>query len=374
MPLSHFLKQFFAAEKKYGSKDRKQIAALCYNYYRLGKAAHGITIEERIIIATFVCENVHSEFLNFHKPEWNEKIGLPGSEKISISHFPFSIEDIFPWNNELSNGIDAGQFAISFLLQPKLFLRIRPGKTDIVLKKLDAASLSYQSVQEDGISFPNSTRIDEVLEINREVVVQDANSQRVLDHLRTDPPAGAEPIQLWDCCAASGGKSILAYDILKGNVKLAVSDIRESILSNLKSRFKKAGINNYHSFIADLITPGCLPDSYRVPIVICQLLICDAPCTGSGTWSRTPEQLYFFDPTLIDSYAKKQRSIVSNAVKSLQKDGLLFYITCSVFKKENEEIAEFIANELGLEMLEMTILKGYDKRADSMFTAVFQKK
>src|SRR3954464_5025804 len=77
MPLSHFLKQFFAAEKRYGSKDRNQIAALCYNYYRLGKAAQNISIEERILIAIFLCEHSPSGFLAFHKPDWNEKIMLP---------------------------------------------------------------------------------------------------------------------------------------------------------------------------------------------------------------------------------------------------------------------------------------------------------
>jgi 16S rRNA (cytosine967-C5)-methyltransferase len=49
-------------------------------------------------------------------------------------------------------------------------------------------------------------------------------------------------IKLWDCCAASGGKSLLAVDTL-GNIDLTVSDVRSSIIHNLKHRFAVAGHN-----------------------------------------------------------------------------------------------------------------------------------
>ena len=59
-------------------------------------------------------------------------------------------------------------------------------------------------------------------------------------------------LAVWDCCAASGGKSILLTDILKQKIELTVSDIRETILKNLHQRFKSAGIINYESFVTDL--------------------------------------------------------------------------------------------------------------------------
>ena len=376
MPLSHFLKQFFAAEKKYGSKDRKQISSLCYNYYRLGKAAQNISIEERIILATFLCEQSNNEFLHFHKPDWNEKITLPLLEKLSNINNELLIEELFPWPNELSEGIEYEKFASSFFNQPDLFARIRPGKKDIVIKKLQTTTIPFNLIGEDCLVFPNASKIDLVLEIDKDVVIQDASSQRVLDFLAYPPlgPARAGRdgdrgrIRIWDCCAASGGKSILAYDILQGNADLTVSDIRESILSNLKQRFKNADIKNYQSFIADLQTTNC-----QLPTSNYQLVLCDAPCTGSGTWGRTPEQLYFFEPAMIDSYAERQKNIVSNVITALQKDGLFFYITCSVFKKENEDIVEFIKESFNLELLQMGSIKGYGMKADTMFVSVFRQ-
>ena len=149
------------------------------------------------------------------------------------------------------------------------------------------------------------------------------------------------------------------------NVHLTVSDVRESILINLHKRFAKAGIKNYDCFVGDVSSPN-----FSIQKKF-DLVICDAPCSGSGTWSRTPEQLYFFKKEKIGNYASLQKKIVSNAVKALKKNGCFLYITCSVFKKENEEVVEFIKSNHSLQLIEMRYLKGYDQKADTLFAALF---
>jgi 16S rRNA (cytosine967-C5)-methyltransferase len=372
-PFAVFLKKYFNAHKKYGGKDRKQIATLCYNFYRLGKAIPQLPVDEKIIVAVFLCEEKSNEFLQFHKPEWNEIITKPLAEKIQIAGF--IADDVFPWAEELSNGIDAELFRYSFFKQPDLFLRIRPGKKGIVTKKLQDAGIGFEMINEDCIALPNATKIDVLFEIDREVVVQDFNSQKVLNFLKDEKSSIQHqvssirsPLSVWDCCAASGGKSILAYDILEGRIELTVSDIRESILSNLKKRFETADIDNYKSFIADLTD-----SQFLFPNSQFQIVICDAPCTGSGTWSRTPEQLYYLKRKTIDVYVAMQQQIVSNVIPHLQTGGTFIYITCSVFKNENEDMVHFIKEKFHLQLLQMELLKGYDKKADSMFTAVFKK-
>jgi 16S rRNA (cytosine967-C5)-methyltransferase len=363
-PFAVFLKKYFAANKKYGSKDRKQVAALCYNFYRLGKAIPDMPVSEKLIAAVFLCEHSHSGFLDFHKPEWNEMITKPVLEKMKI--LGLTIDHVFPWVDELSGAVEFEPFSYSFFHQPGLFLRVRPGKKDMVIKKLKDAGLKFD-LHDDCIALPNATKIDTILKIDQEVVIQDHNSQQVLNFLKK--PTVHLPVSIWDCCAASGGKSILAYDILQGEIDLTVSDIRESILSNLKKRFETAGIKNYNSFIADL-TKGHI----RLPVNKSQLIICDAPCTGSGTWSRTPEQLFFFKRSTIDVYAEMQQKIVNQVIQHLKKGGIFIYITCSVFKKENEDMVNFIKEKFHLQLLQMELLKGYDKKADSMFAAVFTKR
>jgi len=136
VPLHLHLKAYFRQNKKHGSKDRKLIAILCYSYFRMGFAFKGIPAEERILIGFFLCQQSHSDFLHFVKPEWDGIIDKPINVKLAIVNKPLEIEKIFPFKDELSNEIDYEKFNISFLKQPKLFVRVRPGYENIVPGKL----------------------------------------------------------------------------------------------------------------------------------------------------------------------------------------------------------------------------------------------
>ena len=363
-PFHLFIKKYFSSNKKYGSRDRKQIASLCYNYFRLGYSAKDISREERIVIATFLCETRSSEFLKTVKPEWNDLVEKPLKEKLSVLPKQFSIKNIFPYKEELSEGIDAEKFNASFLIQPDLFLRVRPGNDKRITGKLAGAGLSYKLINENCIVLPNSSKINEVIELDKEAVVQDLNSQNIASLIQLKAKNNRQPT-VWDCCAASGGKSIMAYDI-NPNIELSVSDKRESILENLKKRFADAGIKKYHSFIADLLT-----DSWQKETKKFDFIICDAPCTGSGTWARTPEQLFYFKKDSIEKYAVLQNKIIENIVPHIKPGGQLLYITCSVFKKENEDVAKNVAEKYKLKLKKMEVLKGYETKSDTMFAALF---
>jgi len=232
-----------------------------------------------------------------------------------------------------------------------------------VTRQLTDANLPFSLCGENCIALPNGSKIDEILQLNKDIVVQDLSSQRVAEFLSSiNNHQGT--LSIWDCCAASGGKSILAVDHFK-NVELTVSDVRPSIIQNLKKRFAEAGIKNYKSFVADL-TINEQPSTINY-----HLVICDAPCSGSGTWSRTPEQLTFFAKEKISHYTELQRKIISNVIPSVSKNGYLLYITCSVFKQENEDVVEFILANSNLQLIKMDYLVGYDKKADTMFAALF---
>ena len=364
-PFHLYVKKYFSANKKYGSRDRKQITSLCYNYFRLGNAVKNSPIEERIVLATFLCENRSSEFLEVIKPEWNDVIELSLKEKLSVVSLQFSIQNIFPYKDELSEGIDAEKFNASFLIQPDLFLRVRPGNYKRVTGKLAGAGLQYRLINENCISLPNSSKINDVLELDKEAVVQDYNSQRVGELIQLSIANCQLPISIWDCCAASGGKSIMAYDI-NPEIELIVSDKRESILENLKKRFATSGIKKYNSFVADLSN-----SKFKIQNSKFDLIICDAPCTGSGTWARTPEQLFYFKKDAIEKYAALQKKILENVVPHVKPGAELLYITCSVFKKENEDVVAYIKEKFKLKLKEMKILAGYESKADTMFSALF---
>ncbi len=365
-PFSSFLKKHFAANKKFGSKDRKLVSHLCYCYFRLGKSVATLSIEEKIIAGLFLCSAEPNEMLSALMPEWNEQADQPLENKYAILINQFSFADVFPWKEELSDGIEHEKLCASFFTQPDLFLRLRPGKETLVKQKLADAGFAFEEIAAGCLALPNATKIDSVIELNKEAVVQDCSSQQTGRLIKSQIQNVKSKIAIWDCCAASGGKSIMLYD-LNPAIELVVSDIRESILVNLRKRFSEAGIKKYKSFVADLVQ-GSPPTNQSY-----ELIIADVPCSGSGTWGRTPEQLYFFEEKKINEYAALQKKIVTNVIPSLKPGGHLLYITCSVFRKENEEIAKYISSRLNLSMVEVKLLKGYDIKADTMFAALLQK-
>ena len=367
-PFGIFIKDFFKQDKKYGSRDRKSISHLCYCYFRLGKALPDIPVEERVVVGLFLCSVAPNEVLAQLKPAWNEKAMLTLEEKCAMLPVQYSTLNIFPWQDALSSGVDYAAFNASFLVQPHLFLRIRPGRQAVVTQKLEAARIPYTMPAAHCIALPNTSKIDEVIMLNKEAVIQDYSSQRVGGFLQPEVLPARPGIRVWDCCAASGGKSILAWDVLR-NIDLTVSDIRESIIVNLKKRFAEAGIAKYRSFVADLSDPHSLFTIPHSP----DLIIADVPCSGSGTWSRTPEQLYYFDTVAIQRYSSLQKKIVSRVWEKLQPGGHFLYITCSVFREENEAVVNFMQQQFSLQAVKMELLKGYDKQADTMFAALLKK-
>lgn len=364
MPLSAFLKQYYAQNKKHGSRDRKLISHLVYTYYRLGNYA-ATNQQQRLLIALFLCEPADGQWSVCLPEAWQQMMKASLGEKCSYLQtqaLPITPAAIFPWIDALSEGIEKEAFVWQHLQQPDLFLRVRLGRMKKVVEALNTNTIAFEA-EGNCLRVANGTHIDQLLAINKDVVVQDRSSQQVANLFSYFQEASVKKV--WDCCAASGGKSILLMDTLPG-IQLSVSDIRATILHNLRQRFAEAGIAQFQSFLADLSQP--LPVKQQFDAIIC-----DVPCSGSGTWGRTPEQLSFFDTQEISRYAQLQATIAGNAISHLKQGGYLLYITCSVFAAENEMNVNKLAEQHSLKLVTQEVLTGYLHKADTMFAALLQK-
>lgn len=363
-PLSAFLKQYYAQNKKHGSRDRKLISHLVYTYYRLGNYA-ATNQQQRLLIALYLCEPADSQWSVCLPEAWQQMMQASLDEKCSYLQtqaLPITPAAIFPWIDALSEGIEKEAFVWQHLQQPDLFLRVRPGRMKKVVEALNTNTIAFEA-EGNCLRVANGTKIDQLLTINKDVVVQDRSSQQVANLFSYFQEASIKKV--WDCCAASGGKSILLMDTLPG-ILLSVSDIRATILHNLRQRFAEAGIAQFQSFLADLSQPLPVKQQYDA-------IICDVPCSGSGTWGRTPEQLSFFNTQEISRYAQLQATIAGNAIPHLKQGGYLLYITCSVFAAENEMNVNKLAEQHSLKLITLEVFTGYQYKADTMFAALLQK-
>jgi 16S rRNA (cytosine967-C5)-methyltransferase len=102
-------------------------------------------------------------------------------------------------------------------------------------------------------------------------------------------------------------------------------------------------------------------------------IFADVPCSGSGTWGRTPEQLKYFKQEQLATYTELQGKIIENLIPALKLHGHLLFATCSVYKNENENnVAKLLATGK-FKVVKQQYFKGYDKQADTLFGALLEK-
>lgn len=350
LPLTHALKQYCRQYPQLGSRDRKILAEMAYCWYRCSKAFEaGVDFEEKMTACLRLCGR-GDILARLKTPEATQTL-------------PFQLERLFPEGVDMSAGISRGAWLSAMLQQPLLFIRVRKARQKVE-EILAGNGITYTAIGAHTLALPNGAPIDKLLP-DEVYVVQDASSQETGKWFQ---PAKNE--HWYDCCSGAGGKSLLLKDI-EPTVKLAVSDIRDTILHNLRDRFRRYGHQAPAAYVTNVSDATALAASLKGARF--DNIICDVPCTGSGTWARTPEQMYFFDVAQVARFSQLQLTIATNVAAYLKPGGRLHYITCSVFQQENGAVVDKLVAATGLKLLEATLINGIAQKADSMFIAVLEK-
>ena len=369
-PLSLFLKSWFHQHRNMGSNDRRTMRTFVYNYFRFGNCLNGLGMESRIAVSSFlILSNKHPLagycIANFTALSV-EDISLSIEKKIKIisgTYPDFDLKNIFPFGEYVSDEINKEEYCRSFLVQPDVWIRTRKKFREHVLKDLNKNNIPF--TEHPGMlftfSFSDAVQLNKLKSFEKGYFeIQDVSSQKTGDFFQPN-----ENEHWWDCCAGSGGKSLLLAEQAE-NLNITATDNRDSILDNLNERFNKAGIKNFETKNIDLLTLNPKPQTLNL---FFDGIIADVPCSGSGTWSRTPEMLTFFNESEIEKYAANQKEILKNISPYLKKGKPLIYITCSVFKNENEAVVDFAVDHFGFHAEKTELIKGYDKKADTLFVA-----
>lgn len=356
LPLVHYLKQFFKARPKLGSRDRRAIADAVYTYYRIAK----FVPQSKENIWGIINWALEQEII------FNEQL-----QKACDILQPPAIKpnfDLGSFQNALSKGIAANEWFDGMLNIPDTFIRLRVAAFNVI-PILNAKGLEFEQLDETAIAFPNGYNLSDALP-EQFYVVQDYSSQKSLDPLfATAVFKSDEPFTVWDTCSGAGGKMLLLKDTYR-KAHMLCTDIRPSILHNLRERAKVF----YHKNIKTQIL-NC-SDAHAVKTIKedFDLVISDVPCSGSGTWARTPEQFYFFKENEIEKFATLQKSIANNAISKVKPGGYFVYITCSVFEAENESVvADVLASHPAFTLQHQALINGIDQGADCMFVALLKK-
>lgn len=154
--------------------------------------------------------------------------------------------------------------------------------------------------------------------LNGLVELQDGSSQAVIDQLCL-PDTG----NILDFCAGGGGKSLAMA--ARSKARIWAHDLQVSRMKDLPARAERAAVQ------IGTIESDALAD--HAPF---DLVLCDAPCSGSGAWRRAPEAKWALTADRLAELARIQDDILDQAVTLVAADGCLAYATCSVLETENE--------------------------------------
>lgn len=143
------------------------------------------------------------------------------------------------------------------------------------------------------------------------------------------------PQRIWDACAAPGGKtSVLAQR--HPAAQLLATDISPKRLQAMRRRLEiELPAREIRTLAADAAR---LPESEGS----FDLILCDVPCSGTGTLARNPEIRHRLQPSEFERQAARQKEILKAALGRLQPGGRLFYSTCSLEPEENEEVVRSV--------------------------------
>lgn len=150
---------------------------------------------------------------------------------------------------------------------------------------------------------------------------------------------GVQPGQaVLDACAGAGGKSLTLWGLMGGEGRLTALDPDAHKLGELRRRAARvdARIDAHKGGLETL------PDSFRERF---DLVLVDAPCTGTGTLRRAPDLANRLKDADVPKEAARQRTLAAQAVAALKPGGRLVYATCSLLREENEDIVAYLLAE-----------------------------
>jgi 16S rRNA (cytosine967-C5)-methyltransferase len=159
---------------------------------------------------------------------------------------------------------------------------------------------------------------------------------------------GAKPgMRVLDLAAGAGGKSLALSAIMENKGEIVACDSDAKRLAQLSPRARRAGTSIIRTVHLSREKPQGAFD----------IVLLDAPCSGSGTWRRSPELKWRLTPERLAEFTQLQSRLLEHAVRYTAKAGRLVYATCSLFPRENQDrIAAFLKGHGDFKMQDIAAL------------------
>jgi 16S rRNA (cytosine967-C5)-methyltransferase len=173
--------------------------------------------------------------------------------------------------------------------------------------------------------------------------------------------SGVQPGQtVVDLCAGAGGKTLALAGLMQKRGQIFATDMDKRRLAPIHARLERAGVRN-----VQVRTPRANDDGMTDLANGADLVLVDAPCTGTGAWRRNPDAKWRVRPTALQRRQEEQSDVLDRAARLVKPGGRIAYVTCSVLEEENgEQVRAFVGRNAAFSVVPTeTVMRVLGERA-----------
>lgn len=341
----HVVSRLKLNHPKAGSRDRKNIKELCYK-----------SLRAKIFFTELEWEQIISFIVDHQEYEGLELIKSLEQEFQTQSKFNF------PAKKSISKLINIKGLEESYAKSGKIWIKLEEEYKNLVIQELNENQIIFQDHNPHFLSVDLESKLTQLSSFAKGYFrIQDINSDATIDLIHS-----TSLDKIWDVCAGAGGKSLSILDRFP-NAYIYATDSR-NLSDEYYSRLAKKKAKPITYQVGDINKSNFFKNQKF------ELVLIDAPCSGSGTWQNNPANVLFFDKKEIEHYTNKQTQILETAKNNVQDNGMILYITCSVYSDENEAIMDqFIANNKEFKIEKSAYFEGHRMGAETIFATLIKK-
>lgn len=337
-PAERALTRWARGSRYAGSKDRAAIRDIVFDCIRRKRSlAHfgGAMSGRAIVMAQQKLLNEKIEMLFTGQRFAPEELSEDETRALAVQSettdaVRFDYPDFLEGELRRSIGGDLPEIMTAMQTRAPVDLRVNTLKTTITeAQNYLARDLIFTDVLPD---TPNALRINQnPRKLNGSlayrygfVELQDVSSQKVATF------SGVQPnMRVLDYCAGGGGKTLALAALMNGQGALLAHDVNPARMKDLPDRARRAGAD------IEILPPVRLNNAGG-----CDIVLVDAPCSGSGAWRRNPDSKWRLTQSALDDLNVLQDEILENAKAFVKTGGSLVYATCSLLRCENDDRVE----------------------------------
>lgn len=323
--------RYFAARRYAGSKDRRAVRELVYDAIRRfgepppsGRAAMVALAEIDPAVAAMFDGSAHAP------PAID-----PGEPRAVEARVP-----VWLGRRLAESGLDSTEIA-SLIDRAPLDLRVNRLRASPAELAAQFAEPRLIDGVPDALRLPTGTLVDRLPAWRDGLVeIQDVGSQMVTAAARVEPG-----MQVIDLCAGAGGKALAMAAMMDNRGTVLASDVDRARLSRLAPRAERAGATIIEARLLDGNREAAALEDWRDRA---DVVLIDAPCSGTGTWRRNPEARWRLSPPRIERLTVTQSRLIDLGACLVRPGGALVYIVCSLLDAEGAgQVDGFLADHPG---------------------------